>query len=122
MVSEQRRWMLASAAVAMMGLACGPTKAPDKGKGSTSDPPKSAPVTEVKPEIKPEVKPVSAVWQQVPSSAFFAMAFHRPTQSAATLRDVLGTMLAQIGNIRFLPLNHPNSFSPYRFEVLTLSR
>jgi 2-polyprenyl-3-methyl-5-hydroxy-6-metoxy-1,4-benzoquinol methylase len=40
----------------------------------------------------------------------------------ATLRDVLGTMLAQIGNIRFLPLNHPNSFSPYRFEVLTLSR
>ena len=42
--------------------------------------------------------------------------------TSETLRDALGNMLAQIGNIGFLPLSAPNSFSPYRFEVLTLSR
>lgn len=88
MVSVQRRWMLASAAVAVMGLACGPTKAPDKGKGSTNDPPKSTPVAEVKPEPKPETK-LSPVWQQVPASAFMAIGFHHATQSTTNLRDVL---------------------------------
>jgi hypothetical protein len=91
MVSEQRRWMLTSAAMVMVGLACGPTKAPDKGKGATNDPPKTAPITDTKPAPKPEIA-LPAVWQQVPASAFMAIAFHHATQSTANLRDVLSKM------------------------------
>src|SRR5687767_7547707 len=87
---SMQRVCLTMSTMALLGLACGPTKAPDKGKGSTIDPPKTEPIKEVPPT--PEAKALSPIWQQVPSSAFMAVAFHRPTASAASLRDALSKM------------------------------
>lgn len=39
-----------------------------------------------------------------------------------TLRHALGDTVDAIGNLQFLPLDHPASFSPFRFELLALSQ
>jgi hypothetical protein len=90
MVSLQRS-CLAVSAVALLGLACGPTKTPDKGNGSTNTPPATKPTSEVTPPPKPEAK-LAPIWEKVPSSAFMAMAFHRPIKSAAAMKDALSKM------------------------------
>jgi|GEM_PF-1981585 len=40
----------------------------------------------------------------------------------ASLKDALGELTDSIGNLQFLRLNDPTSFSPFRFELLSLSR
>ena len=40
----------------------------------------------------------------------------------ASLKEALGELYSRLGNLQFLPLNHPYSFSPFRFEFMTLSR
>jgi len=40
----------------------------------------------------------------------------------ASLKEALGDLSARIGNLRFLRLDDPASLSPFRFELLALSR
>lgn len=40
----------------------------------------------------------------------------------ASLKDVLGDLTDGIGNLQFLRLDDPASFTPFRFELLSLSR
>lgn len=42
--------------------------------------------------------------------------------TSENLREVLGESFDKIGNMKFLPLDHPNSFSPFRFDLLELTR
>lgn len=39
-----------------------------------------------------------------------------------SLKDALGELMDRIGNLQFLRLDDPASFSPFRFELLSLSR
>lgn len=42
--------------------------------------------------------------------------------TAQSLRDAVGDLMDDLGNLQFLSLAHPASFSPFRFEQLLLSR